>query len=156
MGCLPASSKCEVQLEGEGPWQLPNGGDDLEIVFTPGHTAGMLSFLVAGAEKADIMRQIVIDSADLPAGRNPERRRQSEHGLLLVRALEMEERVTRTRMRGEHRAEAGAHHRVVVGDDRGVTHWWEPEAPRAGAGTALAELQGFAANPPPPPPRSWR
>ena len=35
-----ARSKCEVALEGEGPWRLPDGGDDLEIVFTPGHTAG--------------------------------------------------------------------------------------------------------------------
>ena len=33
-------SKCEVQLEGEGPWKLPDGSDDLEIVFTPGHTQG--------------------------------------------------------------------------------------------------------------------
>ncbi len=35
-----ARSQCEVVLEGEGPWKLPDGGDDLEIVFTPGHTAG--------------------------------------------------------------------------------------------------------------------
>lgn len=37
---LRARSKCEVQLEGEGPWKLPDGGDDMELVFTPGHTAG--------------------------------------------------------------------------------------------------------------------
>ena len=37
---LCARSKCEVQLEGEGPWKLPDGGDDMELVFTPGHTAG--------------------------------------------------------------------------------------------------------------------
>ena len=35
-----ARSQCEVLLDGEGPWKLPDGGDDLEIVFTPGHTAG--------------------------------------------------------------------------------------------------------------------
>jgi len=35
-----ARSQCEVMLEGEGPWKLPDGGDDMEIVFTPGHTAG--------------------------------------------------------------------------------------------------------------------
>ena len=25
-------------MEGEGPWGLPDGSDDCEIVFTPGHT----------------------------------------------------------------------------------------------------------------------
>jgi len=35
-----ARSQCEVMLEGEGSWKLPDGGDDMEIVFTPGHTAG--------------------------------------------------------------------------------------------------------------------
>lgn len=33
-------SKCEVLLEGEGPWKLPDDSDDFELVFTPGHTAG--------------------------------------------------------------------------------------------------------------------
>ena len=37
---LRVRSKCEVQLEGEGPWKLPDGGDDMELIFTPGHTAG--------------------------------------------------------------------------------------------------------------------
>lgn len=37
---LRARSKCEVQLEGEGSWKLPDGGDDMELIFTPGHTAG--------------------------------------------------------------------------------------------------------------------
>ncbi len=62
-------SKCEVQLEGEGPWQLTASGsvqaaspssssgsrgngaadgstdDDVLLVSTPGHTAGCLSLL---------------------------------------------------------------------------------------------------------------
>jgi hypothetical protein len=28
----------EHQLEGEGPWGLPDGSEDCEIIFTPGHT----------------------------------------------------------------------------------------------------------------------
>lgn len=35
-GCL--CSEVEHQLEGEGPWGLPDGSDDCEIIFTPGHT----------------------------------------------------------------------------------------------------------------------
>ena len=31
-------SQVEVKLEGEGPWKLPDGSDDFEIVYTPGHT----------------------------------------------------------------------------------------------------------------------
>ncbi|KAK9838315.1 hypothetical protein WJX81_004110 [Elliptochloris bilobata] len=34
------TDKCEVLLEGKGPWKLPDSGDDMEIIFTPGHTAG--------------------------------------------------------------------------------------------------------------------
>ncbi|WIA16117.1 hypothetical protein OEZ85_012836 [Tetradesmus obliquus] len=29
----------EVKLTGEGPWQLPDGSDDITLIFTPGHTA---------------------------------------------------------------------------------------------------------------------
>ena len=36
MGC----SECEIQLEGSGPWQLPDGGDDVSLIGTPGHTKG--------------------------------------------------------------------------------------------------------------------
>ena len=36
-------SACEVQLTGDGPWQLPDGGDDVELLFTPGHTKACLS-----------------------------------------------------------------------------------------------------------------
>ena len=39
-------SACEVQLEGSGPWQLlPGGGEDIDILFTPGHTPGCISML---------------------------------------------------------------------------------------------------------------
>lgn len=38
----PACSAAEWQLEGEGPWAL---GDDVELIFTPGHTAGCVSLL---------------------------------------------------------------------------------------------------------------
>jgi hypothetical protein len=60
-------SQCEVLLEGQGPWQLPSSpdsssssssgsgadkgahsgsdGDDVQLVFTPGHTAGCVSLL---------------------------------------------------------------------------------------------------------------
>lgn len=30
----------EVKLQGEGPWRLPDGADDIEMIFTPGHTEG--------------------------------------------------------------------------------------------------------------------
>ena len=35
-------SQAEWKLEGEGPWQL---GDDVELIFTPGHTSGCVSLL---------------------------------------------------------------------------------------------------------------
>lgn len=31
-------SQVEVKLEGEGPWLLPDGSQDMQIVLTPGHT----------------------------------------------------------------------------------------------------------------------
>ncbi len=31
-------SQVEVKLEGDGPWTLPDGSQDMEIVLTPGHT----------------------------------------------------------------------------------------------------------------------
>ncbi len=31
-------SQVEVKLEGDGPWTLPDGSKDMEIVLTPGHT----------------------------------------------------------------------------------------------------------------------
>lgn len=33
-------SKCEIKLEGEGPWQFPGGEEELQIIHTPGHTYG--------------------------------------------------------------------------------------------------------------------
>lgn len=33
---------CEVQLTGEGPWDV-DGSSDLEIIHTPGHTAGSIT-----------------------------------------------------------------------------------------------------------------
>jgi len=44
-GYVPVRSQCEIQLTGEGPWQLPDGGDDVELLFTPGHTQGCISML---------------------------------------------------------------------------------------------------------------
>lgn len=44
-GCVPVRSQCEIQVTGEGPWQLPDGGDDVELLFTPGHTQGCISML---------------------------------------------------------------------------------------------------------------
>jgi glyoxylase-like metal-dependent hydrolase (beta-lactamase superfamily II) len=35
-------------LEGEGPWQLPGGSGDVEIIHTPGHTRGHLVLLYKG------------------------------------------------------------------------------------------------------------
>lgn len=35
----------EVQLEGEGPWQLPDGSEDIELIHTPGHTDGSVVLL---------------------------------------------------------------------------------------------------------------
>ena len=31
-------SEVEHQIEGEGPWGLPDGSEDCEIIFTPGHS----------------------------------------------------------------------------------------------------------------------
>lgn len=38
----PHCSAAEWQLEGEGPWDL---GPDVQLIFTPGHTAGCVSLL---------------------------------------------------------------------------------------------------------------
>lgn len=38
----PLRSAAEWQLEGEGPWAL---GEDVELIATPGHTAGCVSLL---------------------------------------------------------------------------------------------------------------
>ena len=35
---VPDTQDVEVKLSGEGPWRLPDGDDDVELVFTPGHT----------------------------------------------------------------------------------------------------------------------
>lgn len=37
---VPDTEGVEIKLEGEGPWKLPDGGDDVTLVFTPGHTDG--------------------------------------------------------------------------------------------------------------------
>ena len=31
-------SEVEHKLDGEGPWSLPDGSEDCQIIFTPGHT----------------------------------------------------------------------------------------------------------------------
>ncbi len=36
--CIYLRSQVEVKLEGEGPWPLPDGSNDMQIVLTPGHT----------------------------------------------------------------------------------------------------------------------
>lgn len=38
-------SQVEVQLEGQGPWQLPDGSQDVELIHTPGHTDGSVVLL---------------------------------------------------------------------------------------------------------------
>ena len=38
-------SEVEHQLEGTGPWQLPDGSDDIELIHVPGHTEGSLCLL---------------------------------------------------------------------------------------------------------------
>jgi len=42
---VPSLRACEVVLRGEGPWRLPDGGDDVLLVLTPGHTAGSITLL---------------------------------------------------------------------------------------------------------------
>lgn len=39
-------SQVEVQLEGEGPWQLPDASEDIDLIHTPGHTDGSLVLLL--------------------------------------------------------------------------------------------------------------
>lgn len=51
--CALHHRSCEVQLEGEGPWSLPDGGDDVEIVFTPGHTEGHVALLYRNGRNSD-------------------------------------------------------------------------------------------------------
>jgi glyoxylase-like metal-dependent hydrolase (beta-lactamase superfamily II)/ferredoxin len=44
---VPSLRDCEVILRGEGPWRLPDGGDDVLVVLTPGHTSGSITLLYA-------------------------------------------------------------------------------------------------------------
>eukprot|EP00884_Botryococcus_braunii_P021476 jgi/Botrbrau1/8011/Bobra.384_2s0033.1 len=44
------TTACEVKLEGEGPWKLPDGGDDVELIFAPGHTEGCVCLLYRPAK----------------------------------------------------------------------------------------------------------
>lgn len=39
------TDQVEWKLDGEGPWRLDDGEDDVEVLFTPGHTRGCLSLL---------------------------------------------------------------------------------------------------------------
>ncbi|CAL8463636.1 g3170 [Coccomyxa elongata] len=34
------TDKCEIKLEGKGPWEFPGNAEDLKIIHTPGHTFG--------------------------------------------------------------------------------------------------------------------
>jgi glyoxylase-like metal-dependent hydrolase (beta-lactamase superfamily II) len=36
---------CEVMLDGEGPWTLPDGGGDVQLILQPGHTEGSVMLL---------------------------------------------------------------------------------------------------------------
>lgn len=36
---VPDTEGVEVKLSGAGPWQLPDGSEDVELIFTPGHTS---------------------------------------------------------------------------------------------------------------------
>jgi glyoxylase-like metal-dependent hydrolase (beta-lactamase superfamily II)/ferredoxin len=36
---------CEVILRGHGPWRLPDGGQDVTLLLTPGHTSGSITLL---------------------------------------------------------------------------------------------------------------
>ena len=42
---LACGSEVEVKLEGEGPWSLPDGSTDVELIHTPGHTTGHVVLL---------------------------------------------------------------------------------------------------------------
>jgi glyoxylase-like metal-dependent hydrolase (beta-lactamase superfamily II) len=55
----------EIKLEGEGPWTLPDSGDDVTMVFTPGHTSGHV-VLYYGPDKA------LFTGDHLSAGYTPE------------------------------------------------------------------------------------
>ena len=41
VGC----SEVEHQLQGSGPWQLPDGSSDIELIHVPGHTEGSIVLL---------------------------------------------------------------------------------------------------------------
>ena len=45
MPLVMCCSEVEVQLEGQGPWQLPDGSQDVELIHTPGHTDGSVVLL---------------------------------------------------------------------------------------------------------------
>ncbi|KAL6010290.1 hypothetical protein ACLOJK_000721 [Asimina triloba] len=42
MGVLPSLADVEIQLQGDGPWNL---GQDFDIIHTPGHTKGSICLL---------------------------------------------------------------------------------------------------------------
>ena len=62
---VPDTEDVEVKLTGEGPWKLPDGGDDVELIFTPGHTSGHVVLLY----KPD---QVICTGDHLSAGYTPE------------------------------------------------------------------------------------
>jgi glyoxylase-like metal-dependent hydrolase (beta-lactamase superfamily II) len=41
---------CEIKLEGTGPWQLPDGSEDIDILHVPGHTRGSCAMLYKPAQ----------------------------------------------------------------------------------------------------------
>ena len=51
--CHAPCSACEIQLEGSGPWKLADGGEDIDIMFTPGHTPGCISMLYKPSQASD-------------------------------------------------------------------------------------------------------
>jgi glyoxylase-like metal-dependent hydrolase (beta-lactamase superfamily II) len=62
---VPDTQEVEVKLQGEGPWTLPDGGDDVTLVFTPGHTSGHV-VLYYGPDKS------LFTGDHLSAGYTPE------------------------------------------------------------------------------------
>jgi len=61
---VPDTQEVEIKLEGEGPWTLPDGGEDVTLIFTPGHTDAHV-VLYYGPDKA------LLTGDHLSAGHTP-------------------------------------------------------------------------------------
>ena len=56
---IACHSVVEHMLTGEGPWSLPDGKSDCQIIFTPGHTPAHCCFLF----KPDKVRQLIFNGS---------------------------------------------------------------------------------------------